>query len=294
MDHRAGQLTPGSDLEDAPVTSRSGGKDWSPRNYDRSYQGPVTVRRALEKSINIPAVRAGQAVGFERVIEIARLCGIESELAPWPSLALGTQEVTMMELATAYGTLANGGLRARPRIVEEVWDAGNEPLQQREIDLDRAVSSRSAWLLNQVLQGVMNDGTARMSRSLGYRGVAAGKTGTTDDTRDAWFVGYTPDLLGIVWVGYDDNRKTGLTGATGALPIWVDILGKGDLAGSADFRRPSGIVRRRIDPLTGQLAVRGCPDRVYEFFAAGTEPDMPCQLHGGKKKKRWLRKLFGR
>jgi len=288
-----GGLTPGTVLEDAPLSLRSDGKEWSPRNYERTYRGKVTVREALEESINVPAVRAGQRVGFDRVIETARRCGIRSRLAPWPSLALGSQEVTMMEMATAYGTLANGGLRAKPRIVEQVWNASNKPLQEREVDLHRAVDSRSAWLINNILQGVIDRGTARSSRALGYRGEAAGKTGTTDDTRDAWFVGYTPDRLGVVWVGYDDNRKTGLTGATGALPIWVEIEAGFEQGVTTRFRRPSGIVRRRIDPETGELATRRCPRRVQEYFAAGTEPERSCTVHGGKR-KRWFRKLFGR
>ena len=146
--------------------------------------------------------------------------------------------------------------------------------------------------MNTMLQGVMDHGTARSSRSLGYRGGAAGKTGTTDDTRDAWFVGYSPDLLGVVWVGYDDNRRTGLTGATGALPIWVDIVSStGARPRETEFRRPSGLLKRRIDPLTGQLAVRACPRRLEEWYAAGTEPAEDCELHR-RERRGWFRGLF--
>ncbi len=293
MEGRHG-LTPGTVLDDAPITLTSAGKRWSPLNYDRTFRGPVTVRQALAESINVPAVRAGEEVGLQHVIDVAARCGITDHLEPWPSLALGSQEVSIMQLATAYGTLANGGLRSEPRIIQEVWNALDEPLQQREVELHRAVSSRAAFLVNTILQDVLDYGTARSSRRLGYRGGAAGKTGTTDDTRDAWFVGYTPDLLGVVWVGYDDNRRTGLTGATGALPIWVDIVtAAGTRRQAAEFRRPSGMVKRKIDPLTGQLAVRACPRRLEEWYASGTEPRSDCRLHGGGRRG-WFKNLFRR
>ena len=287
-------LTPGSILEDGPITLISAGKPWSPMNYDRQFRGPVTVRQALVESINVPAVRAGELVGIPEVIDLAGRCGITSPLQPWPSLALGAQEISVMDLATAFGTIANGGLRSKPRIIAEVWNAADEPLQRREVELHRAVSSRAAFLMNTILQEVLDYGTARSSRALGYRGSAAGKTGTTDDTRDAWFVGYTPDLLGVVWVGYDDNLRTGLTGATGALPIWVDIMTTvGAARRESEFRRPSGIVKRRIDPMSGQLAVRACPRRLEEWYAAGTEPETDCELHA-RERRGWFKGLFRR
>jgi penicillin-binding protein 1B len=290
-----GGLTPGTVLDDAPISLTSAGKTWRPMNYDREFRGPVTVRQALTESINVPAVRAGELTGFPQVIDLARRCGITSPMKPWPSLALGAQEVSVMELAAAYGTIANGGLRSEPRIIAEVWDAADRPLQRREVELHRAVSSRAAYLMNTMLQGVLDYGTARSSRNLGYRGSAAGKTGTTDDTRDAWFVGYTPDLLGVVWVGYDDNQRTGLTGATGALPIWVDIVSATGARRQREsvFRRPSGIVKRRIDPLTGQLAVRACPRRLEEWYASGTEPEAYCELHS-RERRSWFKGLFRR
>ena len=135
--------------------------------------------------------------------------------------------------------------------------------------------------------------TARSASALGYSGDAAGKTGTTDDTRDTWFVGYTSELLALVWVGYDDNGKTGLTGATGALPIWVDLMRRsGADRGEASFPVPRGVVRLRIDPGTGGLLGRGCPASADEWFVAGTEPTKPCREHGGGF-KRWFQKVMG-
>ncbi|MGD8376212.1 MAG: penicillin-binding transpeptidase domain-containing protein, partial [Acidobacteriota bacterium] len=178
--------------------------------------------------------------------------------------------------------------RTSPLIVQEVTDLEGTPLETRQVRRTLAIDPRSAFLVNHVLQGVIEDGTAASSRRLGFEGIAAGKTGTTDDTRDAWFVGYTPDLLAMVWVGYDDNARTGLTGATGALPIWVDFMKRAGRAGSrVGFREPQGIVYEMVDPATGLLAVRGCPGPRVEVFAEGSEPKEDCPQH----KKGFFRRL---
>jgi penicillin-binding protein 1B len=166
-------------------------------------------------------------------------------------------------------------------------------LEKRAPAARAAVVPVAAYLVDDVLRGVLSRGTAASSAALGFRGEAAGKTGTTDDTRDAWFVGFTPEILALVWVGYDDNAKTGLTGAVGALPIWVDLMmhAQHRWAGST-FPEPSGILRVEVDPESGELAVSGCPERVIEVFAEGTEPG-PCSLHENAF-KRWWNKLFQR
>ncbi len=289
-----GGLTPGSLLDDSPLEMVSGGKLWRPENYDGDYRGRITVRRALEQSLNVPAVRAATHVGLDNVIESARRCGIRSPLKPVPSLALGSSEVSPLELATGYATLANGGVRIQPWVIREVADRNNRPLARHESITEQAISPQSAFLVNEILQGVVQRGTARSAVSLGYRGAAAGKTGTTDDTRDAWFVGYTEERLGLIWVGYDDNAKTGLTGATGALPIWTDMMRRaGASRGGRGFSVPAGLVRRTIDPETGQLASRSCPEWVDESFVAGTEPTRTCELHR-RRMRRWLDRLLGK
>jgi penicillin-binding protein 1A len=153
------------------------------------------------------------------------------------------------------------------------------------------VAPVAAYLVDDVLRGVLTRGTAASASALGFRGDAAGKTGTTDDTRDAWFVGFNQDMLALVWVGYDDNAKTGLTGAAGALPIWADLMmhAQHRWAG-ATFAEPPGIVRVEVDPESGEMAVPSCPRRVEEVFAAGTEPG-GCGLHQSGFKK-WWNKLF--
>jgi penicillin-binding protein 1B len=293
MDGEPGGLTPSSILDDSPFELVSGGREWRPANYDGEYRGFLSARTALEESRNVPTVRAAQAVGLNRVVAAANACGLTENFDPFPSLALGAQEVTPLGLAAAYGTLANLGLHAEPLIVQEVHARDGRKLEKRDVAVREAVRPVAAYLVDDVLRGVLTRGTAASAAALGFHGDAAGKTGTTDDTRDAWFVGFTPEILSLVWVGYDDNAKTGLTGATGALPIWVDLMmhSQHRWAGSG-FHEPPGILRAEVDPESGELATDGCPERVDEVFAEGTEPG-PCSLHQNAF-KRWWNKLFRR
>ena len=288
---KEGGLTPATMLDDSPFEMRSGGRLWAPANYDGDYRGWVTVRTALEKSLNVPTVRAARRVGLGEVIAVSHRSGIESEMREVPSLALGAMEVTPLELAAGYATLARLGLEGRPWIIREVVDNEGQTVLRPRVEWSRAISPQAAYLVNDVLQGVMSHGTARSAKALGFRGSASGKTGTTDDTRDAWFVGYSSDLLSLVWVGNDANRKTGLTGATGALPIWVDLMRRhGREAQRTRERVPEGIVERRIDPETGGLVQRGCPRWIDERFVAGSEPRRDCPIHGTRF-RRWSRRL---
>jgi penicillin-binding protein 1B len=292
---RRGQgLTPASMLDDSPLQLTSGGKSWNPSNYDGEHRGPVSVRQALEQSLNVPTVRAALDVGLDNVIATARSCGISSALPVLPSLPLGTAEVTPLELATAYGAFAERGIRVTPWIIRAVTDREGRRLVGRGVERSRAVSPQTAYQVDDILRGVFERGTARSASALGFHGVAAGKTGTTDETRDSWFVGYSGELLALVWVGYDDNARTGLTGATGALPIWIGFM-KPEVP-AVDFGRtvrPHGMVRVLLDAETGKLAGPGCPSTRDEWFAPGTEPREKCREHGGRF-RRWLRKVFGR
>jgi penicillin-binding protein 1B len=151
-----------------------------------------------------------------------------------------------------------------------------------------------AYVLTDMLRGVLDRGTGSSARALGFEDDAAGKTGTTDDERDSWFVGYTPDLVTLVWVGFDDGTRTGLTGASGALPIWVDVMRAARYRGGGGrFPEPTEVVRASVDPASGQLASSACPETVEEVFVEGTEPTEPCPLHE-RRFLRWLRRLFGR
>ncbi len=286
-------LTPASLLQDEPLDLVAGGERWRPENYDGLFRGPVTVRRALEESLNVPAVQAAREIGLHEVVATAERCGFPAGLRPLPSLSLGAQEVTPLDLAVAYGTLAARGRRASPTVIREVLDASGRALSRRAPENEQAVSAAVACVVTEVLRGVVTRGTASSAYARGFRGEAAGKTGTTDDLRDAWFVGYTPEILALTWVGYDDNFRTGLTGASGALPIWVDFMMRSRRRwGSIGFTDSDGVTRVVVDAETGQLASQQCPSRVEEIFVRGTEPTEECSLHGSGL-FRWFRRIFG-
>ncbi|HEX7787852.1 MAG TPA: PBP1A family penicillin-binding protein, partial [Methylomirabilota bacterium] len=203
-------FTAASMLEDSPITLMVDGKPWSPHNYDERYLGPVTVRRALEGSINTATVRLAQAVGLPAVIETARTLGVEGDLKPVPALALGVFEITPLQLARAYLPLADGGLAPAGGAVDTVTDDSGAALWSAGRESRPVIGAPEAFLMTSLLEGVINAGTGAAARALGVPGVVAGKTGTTNEGRDAWFVGYSRNLLALVWVGFDNNTPAGL------------------------------------------------------------------------------------
>ena len=278
-------------LDDSPIHLDSGGKTWSPANYDGQFRGPVSARQALEQSLNVPAVRAATHVGLDRIVELLRRVGIEQDLQPLPSLALGAADVTPLELAAVFATLANGGSRVQPHGLVGLQDREGNPRRLPTAEPQPVVDASLTYLMTNALRGVVERGTARSAADWGFRGLAAGKTGSSDDLRDAWFVGYTPDVLVAVWVGYDDNRRIGLPGASAALPIWVGVMQAIGAETWRGFPRPRGIGERWVDPLSGQLAHYRCPDAVRELFVSGTEPDEPCTVHERRRRRSfWSRK----
>ncbi|HEY3176770.1 MAG TPA: PBP1A family penicillin-binding protein [Candidatus Polarisedimenticolia bacterium] len=281
-------FTPATQLEDEPLEMRVSGKLWAPANYDNEFRGPVTAQMALEQSLNVPTVRAAQRIGLKSIVSLAKDVGIDSALRPFPSLALGAQEVTPLEIAGAYATIAAGGMRHEAAMVETIRDGRGTLLFERQQKSEQAVPAAAAYLVTVGLQGAFDRGTAASARSLGFTGTAAGKTGTTDDYRDAWFAGYTPDLLALVWIGFDDGESTGLTGAQAALPIWVDFMKRSGVETSDPFLEPEGIGWHQVDPVSGGLARWSCPDSRWMAFIEGTEPTSKCSLHG------WFGNWFSR
>ena len=274
-------FTPATLLDDSPVEIDAADGIWSPQNYDEQFRGPVTVRRALEESINVPAVRASQQIGLDAVARVARACGLELPAA-YPSLALGAAQVTPLDMARAYATIANGGYAVEPSNLLGIVDRTGAVLEQTSGRPRRVVSATAARLTLDLMRGVLARGTGQRVRAEGIDGDFAGKTGTTNDKRDAWFIGFSPSLLAAVWVGFDDDSPTGLTGSEGALPIWIDFIRRsGRWSSGGSFPEPSGITYVRIDPYTGGLATDRCPEVLDEVFQAGTEPSAPCALHGG-------------
>jgi 1A family penicillin-binding protein len=284
-------FTPASLIDDEPLVVQDRTGSWEPQNIDRQFRGRVTVRRALEQSLNVPAIRVAMDVGPARVAAAANALGIEQPLAPVPSLALGTSEVTLLDITTAFATLANQGMRATPTSLAPDASGGGPSLAPLRPST-QAVSAESAFVITNLLRGVMRWGTGASSSAWGLSEVTAGKTGTTDELRDAWFVGYTPDLVVGVWVGVDDGTPLGLTGSQGALPIWAPVMQAAvRRSPPRPFKAPPGVVLVQVDHRTGRPVPFWCgaDDLVQEAFRAGTVPPGEC---GSPSLFSWLERLF--
>ncbi|HWR73927.1 MAG TPA: penicillin-binding transpeptidase domain-containing protein, partial [Nitrospirota bacterium] len=250
---------------------------WRPENFTKTYQGAVTMRRALAWSLNVPTVRLFQKLGSDETIRLAKKLGIRSPLAPVPSLALGSSDLTLLELTSAYSVFAAHGVRMEPVSILMITDSAGRTLYANDSVPEQVIKPEIAYLITNLLRGVIERGTGWKARGLGYP--VAGKTGTTNDYRDAWFIGYTPGLIAGVWVGYDDHRTIGRkeTGARAALPIWIDFMKKANAdTEPEDFAVPSGVIFRQIDPKTGLLGSELCTGTIQEAFLAGTEPRRYC------------------
>jgi penicillin-binding protein 1B len=269
-------LTLATVLADEPLEVAAEEGPWRPANFDGRHRGPVSLRQALEQSLNVPIARLGLEVGLVRVVETARRLGIESPLRPVPAVSLGAFEVTPLEITAVYAAFANGGLRVEPRHTLAVVRPDGRVRGGQNALRERVLAEAESYLVLSALRGVVERGTARSLRTLGVAAEVAGKTGTSDGARDAWFVGLTPDLVVGVWVGFDGNAPLGLTGAEAALPIFADFA-KGALARS--LPRPFEVPRRlevvAIDPATGLRGGPGCPGH-DEVFLAGTAPRERC------------------
>jgi penicillin-binding protein 1B len=242
----------------------------------------MSARQALEKSINIPTVRVSLTAGLASVLGAARDAGISSRLRGYPSVALGAFEISPMEIAGAYAVFANSGVRVAPNAIVGVMTGDGTVLDRKAAPLSPALPADAVFLINSILKGAVARGTATGARSRGLTGTLAGKTGTTNDGRDAWFVGFSPRFLAAVWVGYDDNRGLNLSGTQAAVPIFADFARSAPAQFFAeDFPVPSDIVTAEIDPTTGFLAGPRCPETAIEFFIEGTAPTTVCPRHGG-------------
>jgi penicillin-binding protein 1A len=269
-------------LLDEPTVFLDGprAEPYQPENFSRKYYGTITLRTALEKSVNIPTVKLLERVGYDAVIDTTRRLGVKSRLRPYPSLALGAFELTLLEVTSAYGAFANQGILMEPHLIEEVTDREGKTIERAKPAVTETVSPQVAYLMNHVLTGVVRDGTGR-SAGAALQRTLAGKTGTTDNNTDAWFVGYSRDLVVGVWVGYDEPRGLGEreTGARAALPIWTEFM-RDALRDTPDeaFPVPQGITTATVDRHNGCRASgwAAASTRVAEAFVAGTEPTGNC------------------
>lgn len=274
-------FTPGDTLFDSPIAIRMGDELYTPRNYYGKYSGIVTIQRALELSINIPAVKTFMMIGGDQVIDFARRCGISAPLPPYPSLALGAAGVSPLEMTAAYNVFANQGVYVRPRLIRKITDQTQRVIEENYPEISESTNAQVAYLLTHVMQGTIDRGTGFDAHVL--PGAFAGKTGTTNGYTDAWFMGYSPDLAVGVWVGYDDPSRSlgsGATGADVALPIWIDFFKSIDAEKLREIKQtfevPPGIVIVPMELKTGRRGAGPCSRVIMEAFLAGTEPDKDC------------------
>jgi penicillin-binding protein 1B len=281
-------ITPASVVIDEPTIFKDGEKDYTPANYQDEYDGPITLRRALALSRNIVAIKVAESIGYDHVADFWTKVGVGTPAKPYPSIALGVFEMSLLEVAQAYTLFTNQGsvrpLRAITRLVQSGKAITIEPDKPRSV-----AHPETTYLVTNLMRSVINEGTGASARAT-FALDAAGKSGTTNDLRDAWFVGFTPELLTAVWVGFDDNYPIGLGGSQAALPIWTNFMRQA-LAGrrSIPFEQPDGIETVEIDRDTGKLPTPECPRRINETFLTGTAPVEICDVHGSRS-----RSLFAR
>jgi len=274
-------LTAGDTLFDAPIEIPVGNQIYAPKNYYGKYAGIVTIQRALELSINVPAVKTYMMTGGDRVVDFARRCGITADLPKYPSLSLGAAGVSPLEMTAAYNVFANNGVYVKPRYIRKIADQTERALEEKLPELSEATSPQVAFELAYVMKGVIDRGTAYAAHTLADP--LAGKTGTTNGYTDAWFIGFSPEYTVGVWTGYDDPAKSlggGATGADVALPIWIEIFKQFEekklREGKPEFETPPGVVIVPMDLYSGRRGSGPCSRVVDQAFVAGQEPDKDC------------------
>ena len=288
LDGSTAVLTPASMVTDQPSTFTYGDQIYEPRNYKEEYHGDVTLRYALALSLNNATVKVAEQVGYDKVADLARAAGIASVKAT-PAMALGSYDATPVDMTAAYTVFANGGVRLSPVFVSSVRNAKGDVIMNFAAEKKQVLDPRVAFVMTSMMEGVVNFGTAAGVRSRGFTSPAAGKTGSS---HDAWFAGYTTNLLCIVWVGYDDYSDLRLSGAQTAAPIWAEFMKKAvTLPAYSDvreFNQPEGVIDVQLDKATNRLATPSCPDTYTIAFVAGTEPRDTCDQSIG------LRGIFSR
>jgi len=291
-------ITPATTVDDEPTTFEFDGKEYTPNNYGEKFMGHVTVREALTNSLNVATVKVAELIGYGRVVQIARQMGLGTNIQPTPAVALGAYEMTPVDVAAGYTAFATMGTRAEPEFLHRVVRADGSTLEQYTPETRSVLDPRVAYLVDSVLQDVLNRGTGAAVRARGFTLPAAGKTGTS---RDGWFAGFTSNLVCVIWVGFDDNRDLGLAGGAAAAPIWADFMIRATALPAykdvTSFAMPEGVQSVLIDPESLQLATPSCPTTREEVYVAGSAPTQFCDLHGGHNTAstsgNWLSHIFG-
>jgi penicillin-binding protein 1B len=267
-------------LSNTPRDYIVNGKPWRPKNYETQAEPVVTLREALATSQNIATINLAYDIGLDRVAEVIRSFGLTMPEHPYPAMVLGATEVVPLDLALGYCVFAADGVAPNPMSLKEVVDESGTVIEGRHANIRRVLDPASAYLMNDLLESVVTFGTARNLSKLGISWPVAGKTGTTNDSKDGWFVGYTPDILALVWVGFDNGDSIQGTGSQAAMPIWAELMKQipGYVSGGW-FQVPPGVVRLRVCAESGQLAGEGCPHPIDEIFLTSNAPTKPCELH---------------
>jgi len=281
-------MHPATVILDQPITLVTPEGEWRPENYDRTFSGPMSIRDALARSNNLVAIQVFNRVGGQTVVDHARNMGIRQTLHTGPSLAIGACEVTPMEMTSSYGIYANRGIHAEPYFIQKITDRNGRVLEEAVVKERTAISPQDAFLMSSMMGSVVCCGTAATIRGLGFTRPAGGKTGTTNDYSDAWFVGFTPQVVCGVWAGVDDRLSMGygVTGSVAAIPVWTRTMQAlhRDLP-VQDFRRPDGIRGGSICHQTSGIATSSCPRTKVEFFKHNSNIDS-CTVHGVAKSLR--------
>jgi penicillin-binding protein 1B len=291
-------VTPATTIDDEPTTFEYDGVDYTPNNFGERFMGRVTARDALTNSLNVATVKVAELIGYGRVVQIARQMGLGTNIRATPAVALGAYEMTPVDVAAGYTPFANIGMRAEPQIIRNIVGSDGQILEKVTPQTRTALDPRVAYLVTSVLKDVLNRGTGAGVRARGFTLPAAGKTGTS---RDAWFSGFTSNLVCVVWIGFDDNRDLGLSGPVAAAPIWADFMNHATALpiyrDVKDFDPPEGIQSVLIDPESLQLATPNCPTTRQEVYIAGSAPTQYCEIHGSHNvftsAGSWLSHVFG-
>ncbi len=291
------QFSPSDMLSNQPQIYTVDGKTWEPQNFEPVTKYTVSLRNAITMSYNLATVDLAMKTGLDHIVATARQFNFSTPLKAYPSLALGAFEVIPLELARGYCVFAADGVQPHPLSLKSVVDENGNTLEQKHLQIERLIPPEKAFMMNFMLQSVVTEGTARSLENRGILWPVAGKTGTTNDFRDAWFVGYTPDILALVWVGFDNGDPILATGSSAALPIWAELINSiPQYISEARFKVPTGVEKRLVCDVTGLLAnENACPQPVEEYFLAEKVPTEHCPLHsksGLKDLIEGVKKLF--
>lgn len=284
------EFTPATRLSNEPKTYLINNKEWEPQNFSPSDEFNVSMKEALVKSYNLATVDLAMKTGLDNIVNTAAKFHFSTPVKPYPSLALGAFEVIPIELARAYCIFAADGMLPYPLSLKDVTDENGKLLQQKHMNIERLTSPAKAFIISSILRSVVTEGTARSLISRGISWPVAGKTGTTNDFRDAWFVGYTPDILALVWVGFDNGDSVFSTGAAAALPIWANLMNSIPQYVSENwYKMPPGVVKETVCSESGLVAHKSCPEPVEEIFIKEKVPTVFCPIHN---KPGLFRRLF--